>query len=303
MKRRTKVSNEKGNPEQEQPSTTSMTVRRLDPQALIEAAIAKDSPIEILERLVALAKDIRAMQAREAWLAAMARFQELCPAILKNKLAKVQSSKGGHFSYSWASLDAVLGEIQPVMGPLGLSVSFRQRQEKDQAFATCRISHAMGHDEDSGEVMMPITFGDGTASSPQQKVGIAFTYAKRYALLAITGLAPEDDPDLKAEAIQTTASAGKPGAQPQESAREGNVWVGKILNVKTKTGTSTKTGKPWTKYVLQTNDAQEFETFSKTDSDFAKSAGASLVQIAWEQDQYGKTALSVEPADAERPRD
>jgi hypothetical protein len=235
------------------------------------------------------------MQAKEAWLAAMARFQEQCPAIIKNKKARFNNSKGGSVSYTWASLDELLGEIQPVMGPLGLSISFQQRQEKDAAFANCRISHEMGHHEDSGEVMMPITFNDGTSTSPQQQVGKAFTYAKRYAALAVTGLAPEDNPALTVEATPGPSTQG--GGHPAPSSGERNVWVGKILNIKTRTGKSTKTGKDWTKYTLQTSDAQEFETFSSTDAQFAREAGSSPVQIEWESGQYGKTVLNIGPVE------
>ena len=168
---------------------------RLDPQALINKALETNAGIETMERLVALAKDVREIQAKEAWYEAMAQFQLRCPAIKKTASAKIQTRAGGSYTYRYAPLDEIMGAIQPVMGPLGLSVSWRSRVEPDKVIVSCRVSHTFGHHEESGEIAMPIVQGDGTGATPPQRVGIAATYAKRYALLGIIGMAPEDDDD------------------------------------------------------------------------------------------------------------
>jgi hypothetical protein len=170
-------------------------IATLDPQALLKSAVEHGAGIETLERLVALAAEVRAQAAKDAWLDAMAKFQRDCPAIRKTKNAKIQTRGGGWYSYAYAPLDEVMRVILPILGPLGLSVSYRVRHEPDRVMASCRISHDMGHAEESGEVAMPIVQGDGTGATPAQRVGIATSYAKRYALLAIIGLAPEDDLD------------------------------------------------------------------------------------------------------------
>jgi ERF superfamily protein len=171
------------------------TLARVDPQALILKAIETGAGIETMERLVELAKEVRAITAREAWFEAMAKFQEDCPQIIKNKMAKIPTRGGGTFEYRYASLDSIVAAVQPVMAPLGLTISWRTpRIERDHVVAACVISHQLGHTESSGEVTMPIVQGEGGATPPQ-RVGIALTYAKRYALLGILGLAPEDDDD------------------------------------------------------------------------------------------------------------
>lgn len=175
-----------------QPSTSLM---RLDPQALLQSAVENGAGIETLERLVSLAKDVRAQQAKEAWHRAISQFQEECPKILKARKASISTRGGGSYSYHFASLSDLMSTISPVMGPLGLSVSFRMRYADGQVVATCLVAHEMGHSESSGEVAMPYDKGDGTGANPAQRVGIASTYAKRYALLAILGIAPEDDTD------------------------------------------------------------------------------------------------------------
>ena len=175
---------------------------RIEPQALISKALDNNAGIETLERLVALAKDVRAMEAREAWYHAMATFQRTCPTIKKTATAKINTARAS-YSYSYAPLHEILGTIQPVLGPLGLSISWRSRMEHHpdprtiapSVVVLCRVAHELGHHEDSGEIVMPITGEDGRGGNASQRAASAMTYAKRYSLLGIIGMAPEDDDD------------------------------------------------------------------------------------------------------------
>lgn len=169
------------------------SLMHIDPQALLLAAIEKDSGIETLERLVALAKDVRAVQAKEAWHEAMAGFHRACPEIFKTEEADI----GGKFRYHYAPLDEIMTKVRPVLGQLGLSVSWRTpRVEPDKVVRVCRISHALGHYEESGEIVIPIGgTEDRSAATAAQRVGIAISYAERYSVKDILGLAPEDDDD------------------------------------------------------------------------------------------------------------
>src|SRR3990167_1643800 len=170
--------------------TQETTLARLDPQALITKALETGAGIETMERLVALAKDVREVQAKEAWYEAMAEFQRTCPPIKKTASAKIQTRGGGSYTYRFAPLDEIMSTIQPKMGPLGLSVSWRSRVEPDKVVVSCRISHTLGHHEESGDIAMPVMQGE-MGANPAQRVGIAATYAKRYSLLGIIGMAPE----------------------------------------------------------------------------------------------------------------
>jgi hypothetical protein len=181
-------------------------VAQLDPQALIEKAIETGAGIDTMERLFALAKEIREVRAKEAWYAAMADFQRDCPPIKKTKTANIRAN----FSYRYAPLDEIVSVIAPVMGPLGLSISWHSRVEPDKVVVSCRISHTLGHHEESGEIAMPIVQGDSGATPPQ-RVGIAATYAKRYALLGIIGMAPEDDEDGAGAGSRPPEASGQAG--------------------------------------------------------------------------------------------
>jgi hypothetical protein len=170
-------------------------IRRIEPNALLQAAVEKGASVETLEKLLALAKDVRAEQAREAFNRAFAEFQSKCPPITKSKTAKIATRTGGSYSYSYTPLEDITEKIVPVMAPLGLSVSYRMGGTKDSVHAVAIITHEMGHFKESGEVHMPVVAG-GVGANPAQCVGIAATYARRYALLAVTGISPQgEDPD------------------------------------------------------------------------------------------------------------
>jgi hypothetical protein len=174
----------------------SKALARIDPQALLTKAVEGNASIEVLERLVALAKDVREVQAREEWHEAMAEFHQRVPCIRKTRTAKIATRTGAGYTYAYAPLSEIMETIRPVLGDLGLSVSWTSRIEAKQVVVICRISHSLGHVETSGEVSMPIGEAtDGTGANPAQKVGISLTYAKRYSLLSIAGLAPDEDSD------------------------------------------------------------------------------------------------------------
>src|SRR3990167_2535670 len=89
------------------------TLVRLDPQALLTQAVEKGAGIETLERLVALAKDVRAETAKAAWYEAMAEFQRTSPPIKKTATAKIKTMRA-EYSYHYAPLDQIMAQIQPV---------------------------------------------------------------------------------------------------------------------------------------------------------------------------------------------
>lgn len=164
---------------------------RLDPQALIAQAVTSGAAVETLERLVALAKDVRQEQARAAWYEAMAQFQADCPPIVKKT-----RGQAGTAIFKYTKLDDIMDIIRPVMGPLGLSVAWKTDVRDNHAVALCRVSHELGHTEESGEVKIPVSVSaDGKGASPAQRVGAALSYAQRYALKAVLGITPSDDED------------------------------------------------------------------------------------------------------------
>jgi len=255
--------------------------RQLDIQALIERAITDNSAVEVVERLLAMAKDVRAIQAREEWYRAMAEFQRQCPPIKKTKAADIVSQKGSRFTYRYAPLDEILETTRPIMGPLGLSVSWTTRFENKTVIANCKVSHEAGHFEQSGEVPIPIDEG-GMGASVAQRIGIATTYGKRYSLLSIIGIAPEDDDDA-AHSDQPRSTVQQP-RRTSEATQQANAAteppegtekaVGVITEIKVTSGKKSN-GDPWTKHGLKISLPEGDEsiwvgTFSEGFADAAK---------------------------------
>lgn len=191
---------------------------RIDAQSLIAQAIAAGAGIDTMERLVALAKDLREVQAREAWYGAMAEFQRTCPPIRKTSQARIATRSGGGYTYRFAALDEIMSAVTPILTALGLSVSWRSTVKSTSVVVICRVAHSLGHVEDGGEVEMPVMPGD-TGANPAQRVGISLTYARRYALMNALGLAPEDDDDAGTPPAARESHGGEvPQADPPGAA-------------------------------------------------------------------------------------
>lgn len=117
---------------------------------------------------------------------AMAIFQANLPSITKDEKATVKSDKG-QYSYGYAGLDTVSEKVLRQLGALG--VSWRTRPTLDEAgrfVLLYRLRHISGEEETG---VWPLT-----GSTPQQQ-GSSITYARRYALMAVTGVFPAKEDD------------------------------------------------------------------------------------------------------------
>jgi hypothetical protein len=179
-------------------------------------ALDKGATIDVVERMVALAKEMRAEQARTEWHQAMAQFRAACPTIRKDKTAEVVGDRSS-FTYSYASLPAVMDAIGPVLGKCRLTVTWLAAPApQGHVGAICVVAHESGHREESGAVIVPIESGR-SGTSAAQKVGIAKTYARRYALYDALGIAPDDDDDARSEAPSSPRRAERRSASKSEA--------------------------------------------------------------------------------------
>lgn len=126
---------------------------------------------------------------------AMAIFQANLPSITKDETAKIPPKDGkAGFVYGYAGLDTVSEKVLRKLGALG--VSWRTRPTLDEAgrfVLLYRLRHISGEEETG---TWPLT-----GQTPQQ-IGSSITYARRYALMAVTGVFPakEDDDGAAASA-------------------------------------------------------------------------------------------------------
>lgn len=132
---------------------------------------------------------------------ALAILQTRLPHITKGETARVTSERTGKtHTYTYATLADVTHAIMPVLGELGLSFTATPTLIGGGQFVLAyKLRHTSG-----GQVSGIYPLGTGT---PQQ-IGSAITYARRYCLCAVTGVAPDDDDDDGA----TAPPADPPGS-------------------------------------------------------------------------------------------
>lgn len=133
--------------------------------------------------------------------AALAKLQADLPRIAKSETGKVEgTTKDGKrysYEYSYADLAGISAAIMPLLGANELAFIAKPTYVGERFVLAYSLLHSSGERED-GEYPLPQT---GTP----QAIGSAITYARRYCLCAVTGVAPEDDDD-DAAAAQAQAS-------------------------------------------------------------------------------------------------
>ena len=166
--------------------TTSPT-----PAMLIEKAVASGAGIEQLEKLMGLQERWEANEARKAYHVAMSRFKANPPKIGKDQHVEYNTSKGTT-KYNHASLANVTTAINSELSKHGLTASWVTAQKEKSITVTCRITHEMGHFEETSLTSFPDESG---GKNSIQAIGSAVTYLQRYTLLALTGLATHEQDD------------------------------------------------------------------------------------------------------------
>jgi len=161
-----------------------------------------------------------------------------------------------YFKSKYAPLDAIVDATRPVLAKYGLAIQQQPLFMEGTAGVETTVLHKSGYST-STTLLLPLK-----DQSPQG-VGSAITYARRYALAAVLGLATEDDDDgnvssglaKKEEARPAVAKVmdRNPSVRPA-----GNVtatWRG-VLPTNTKIAAQSKEGSPkkWVLYAIEFND-------------------------------------------------
>lgn len=165
------------------------------PSELIALAISEGASPDALSKLMDLQERWNKQRAESAFNHAMQEFQSRCPSIIKNATAKIETRKGGSYSYSFATLDHIWETIRPLMAEVGLNIRFTvPRIEGNLMSLDCVLTHVDGHREIS-TFQAPIEIETGM--SGPQKYGSAVTFCRRYAMTMVLGLCTAD-PDTDA---------------------------------------------------------------------------------------------------------
>lgn len=156
--------------------------------SLIEKAIQAQTPIEVMERLFALQQQYKADKAREAFVQAKSNFQAEVPVIYSDKIVK--NKDGQSVRYRYASLGHIASQIKESLAKHNLSYSWDVVHEDKHMKVACTLMHSAGH-SDKSNLEIPIS-SDQYMTEPQ-KYASSQTYAKRYTLINVLGLATADE--------------------------------------------------------------------------------------------------------------
>lgn len=142
---------------------------------------------------------------------------------VKDANADIKTSSGAKFSYSYATLDNVMGIVKPILAKHGLFV--RQSCEKDGDGWTLR-TYVFDPTESRLMDERPLIF-----DSNSQNNGIRETYARRYALNCCMGLAPIDSDAVETRnVVQTTPALRSRVEKGVEAVRQLGIDPTGILN-------------------------------------------------------------------------
>lgn len=157
-----------------------------------EAAAEAPRPEQELRVPAVLANRVH----HDSLVSALAAFQAEVPTVRKGNTADVKSNNGGRsYTYDYADLSDVTEKVMPLLGRHGLSFTARPTIVDGVGFALVyELRHESGQ-ADGGVYPLP------NANTPAQQMGSAITYARRYVLCSVTGIAPGGDDD-DAGAIQ-----------------------------------------------------------------------------------------------------
>jgi hypothetical protein len=169
--------------------------------------------------------------------AALARFQAQVPKITKDEKATIPGREGrAGFGYAYAGLDAITDAALPLLGKHGLAFTAWPTLIDGKFVLLYELLHESG-EQKSG--IFPLA-----SSGKPQELGGLITYYRRYALCAVTGIAPggEDDDAQSsnnpqqfdrlrggAEAFEN-ATPAPPRQRPDEGPAE-NPWVTEHLTL------------------------------------------------------------------------
>ena len=127
---------------------------------------------------------------------ALITLQASLPRIRKDDRAEVETGTGRKYSYTYVNLSTITDAVFPVLAALGLYWVTRPTLTIDKFVLHYQLVHGPTGEAIEGEYPLP-------TGNPQTQGG-AITYARRYALCAVLGLAPAEDDD---DAAAATAEA------------------------------------------------------------------------------------------------
>ena len=127
-------------------------------------------------------------------------------------VAKGRRANAGQYAYAYADLSDVLGQVRPVLAAHGLAITQSVSTAIDEVLVTTTLLHTSGQTLVVGPLAMPL-------GKTAQQTGSSITYARRYAIMALLGLAAADEDDDGAQAAPRSTEGQRIGKSDVPSVR------------------------------------------------------------------------------------
>lgn len=156
-----------------------------------------------------------------ALAAALAKVQAALPKVERDRTVEVRQKSGGTYSYSYATLPNLTHIVLPLLAEHGLAFAALPGTSADGKMC---LHYRLMHD--SGEMLageFPLS-GEGGI----QMIGGRITYARRYCLAAVVGVAADEDDESRlgddgprgpAQRAQPPRAAAKPAGRQAQRAK------------------------------------------------------------------------------------
>jgi hypothetical protein len=139
-----------------------------------------------------------------------------------------KNARNPHFKSSYASLDAILDAVRPVLKKHGLAISQEPLSEEGKAGVVTKIIHTSG-EFTSSTLLLPVQ------QNTCQAYGSALSYARRYSIASICGIfqddGTEDDGHL-ASSPPGRSTAAQPFPRVETKERKGAEAAGSTAGLK-----------------------------------------------------------------------
>lgn len=155
-----------------------------------------------------------ARQKHEGIAEALAAFQAEMPVVGRNSTGEASDDDGTSRTYSYADLASITEAAMPLLTKHGLSFTAAPTLDPEHGFVLqYMLMHTSG-EGNGGVYPLP-----GPNSTEHQR-GSAITYARRYALCSVAGIAVASEDDDATAAVARNRPSGAPAAQRSAQAQQ-----------------------------------------------------------------------------------
>lgn len=210
--------------------TTQITTPKTETfsiETILSKAIEEKVPIETMEKLLAMRRELKAEWAKERFDEAMAKFQAECPVIQKKEAVDFTSKRtGSRTSYKYAPLDEIVKQTKEFIAKNGLSYTIETENTDTAIKSIVTVKHQAGHSE---KTHFEVPIDKESYMNAQQQYGSASTFSKRYAFCNAFGILTGDDDNDAIDASEVkdkpqparTYQVNNQGKRPPESEVKG----------------------------------------------------------------------------------